>query len=240
MGEPSGWSSTATVSNSTTAQTRWSSTGTVGHDEDGGWSGHVNGSFSFHPGPRWQLSVTPLYDRLVYTQQYVTTLSGGRPETYGKRYIFSEIERSTLATQFRMNFTLKPDLNLDIYAEPFAASGRYSDYGELWRPGTRERLTYGTSGTTVTPQPDGGLAVSVGGTSFPLSNRDFNVRSFRNTTVLRYEWRPGSTLYLVWQQNRHAEDPIGARVGVGDMFGSMTEPGTNVLLIKTSFWLPAR
>ena len=73
----------------------------------------------------------PSYDRVHDAQQYVSTLSGGRPETFGSRYVFAYIERSTFATEFRMGFTLKPDLNLDVYAEPFASSGRYYDYGEL-------------------------------------------------------------------------------------------------------------
>ena len=240
MQEPVRWSSTATVGNGTTAQTGWSGTATIGRDEDGGWTHHLNGSFSFRPSPQWKLSVTPLYDHLVYTQQYVTTLGAGRPVTYDKRYVFAEIERSTLSTQFRTSFTLKPDLNLDVYAEPFATSGRYDHYGELLRPGTRERLTYGASGTSVTPQPGGSLIVTAGGNPFRLDNRDFNVRSFRNTTVLRYEWRLGSTLYLVWQQNRHAETSMGTQVGLGDMFSSITDQGTNVFLVKTSFWLPVR
>jgi len=77
-----------------------------------------------------------------------------------------------------------------------------------------------------------------GDTTFALANDDFNVRSFRSNAVLRWEWRPGSTLYLVWQQDRHAQEPVGTRVNVGDMFSSLTKPGTNVVLIKMSFWLP--
>ena len=95
----------------------------------------MSGSFSFRPGPRWQLSANPSYERLTETQQYVTTVAGGRPEIYSSRYIFAFIDRSTVATEFRMSFTLKPDVNLDVYAEPFAASGRYYDYGELLLPG---------------------------------------------------------------------------------------------------------
>ena len=54
-----------------------------------------------------------------------TTLPGGGPATFGSRYIFGHIDRSTYSTQVRLNYTFKPDLNLDFYGEPFAASGRY-------------------------------------------------------------------------------------------------------------------
>ena len=87
-------------------------------------------------------------------------------------------------------------------------------------------------------EPDGGLVLSAGDATMTLTNPDFNVRSFRSNVVLRWEWRPGSTLYVIWQQDRYALDRIGARVGVGDMFRSLTELGTNTFLIKTSFWMP--
>ena len=98
-----------------------------------------------------------------------------------------------------MGYTLKPDLNLDVYAEPFAASGRYYDYGELLEPSSLERIPYGAPGTPADP----------------LKNRDFNVQSFQSNVVLRWEWRAGSTMYLVWQQNRDARYPYGTRVGIG-------------------------
>ena len=84
-------------------------------------------------------------------------------------------------------------MNLDVYAEPFAASGHYYDYGELLAPRSRERLKYGTSGTTLVVNEDGSQTVTADGSTFTLPNRDFNSLSFRSNVVLRWEWRPGST-----------------------------------------------
>jgi hypothetical protein len=132
-------------------------------------------------------------------------------------------------------------MNLDVYAEPFAASGRYYDYGELLKPKARDRITYGeTPGTTLTLLSNGDRVVSEGFSAFTLRNRDFNTLSFRSNVVLRWEWRPGSTLYLVWQQDRTGTEAFGSRVGVGDMFDSLTAPGSNFFVVKTSFWLPIR
>jgi hypothetical protein len=192
------------------------------------------------PGPRWQFSVSPFYDRVTEPQQYVSTLSGGRPVTYDNRYVFAFIDRSTASIEGRLTLTLKPDINLDVYAEPFAASGRYYDYGELLEPGSRDRLKYGTSGTILTVNPDGSQVVNVGSTSFTLRNRDFNTLSFRSNVVLRWEWRTGSTLYVVWQQDRAGTETLGTRVGLGDSFRSFTAPGANIFLIKTSFWIPVK
>jgi hypothetical protein len=200
----------------------------------------VTGTLSTRPGPRWSFAVSPFYDRVTEPQQYVTTLPNGRPETYHTRYVFSFIDRSTMSMEFRLGLTLKPDVNLDVYAEPFAASGHYYDYGELLEPGSRERLKYGSSGSTVTVNPDGSQVVNIDGSTFTLRNRDFNTLSFRSNVVLRWEWRTGSTLYVVWQQDRAATETLGTRVGVGDAFRSLTAPGANIFLIKTSFWIPVK
>jgi len=170
----------------------------------------------------------------------VSTLAGGRPETYHSRYIFAFIDRSTMSMEYRLGLTLRPDLNLDVYAEPFAASGRYYDYGELLAPRSRERLKYGSGGTSLTVNADGSRVVTANGASFNLRNRDFNTLSFRSNVVLRWEWRSGSTLYMVWQQDRAGTDVVGSRIGIGDAFRSLTAPGPNIFLIKTSFWIPVR
>jgi hypothetical protein len=192
------------------------------------------------PGPRWQFSVSPFYDRVTEPQQYVSTLSGGRPVTYDNRYVFAFIDRSTASIEGRLTLTVKPDVNLDVYAEPFAASGHYYDYGELLAPGSRERLKYGTGGTTLTINPDGSQVVTDGAATINLRNRDFNTLSFRSNVVLRWEWRTGSTLYVVWQQDRAGTEVVGTRVNVGDAFRSLTAPGPNIFLIKTSFWIPVK
>ena len=196
-------------------------------------------SFSVRPGPRWELSVDPGYTGSHEAQQYITTRSGGREETYGNRYIFSYIERHQFSTEFRASFTVRPDLNIDVYAEPFASSGRYYEYGELAAPGSSDRIVYGEEGgSQLQLQPDGSRLVTIDGDSFTLRNQDFNVRSFNTNFVVRWEWRPGSTLYVVWQQDRDFRETINTSVGVGDLFDSVGDPGSNIFLIKTSFWIP--
>jgi hypothetical protein len=93
-------------------------------------------------------------------------------------------------------------------------------------------------GTAVARQGDGSLLVTDGAASFRLANNDFNVRSMRSNVVLRWEYRPGSVLYLVWQQNRSVREAIGDRIGFGDPFRSVREPGDHYFVVKTSFWLP--
>ncbi|HEX6164692.1 MAG TPA: DUF5916 domain-containing protein [Vicinamibacterales bacterium] len=233
---------TLNVSFGNRASSRTRITGSVNRqiNDDGADVKRVQGTFSMRPGPRWQFSVSPFYDRVTEPQQYISTLSGGRAETYNTRYVFAFIDRSTMSMEYRLGLTLKPDVNLDIYAEPFAASGHYYDYGELLTPASRERLKYGTSGTTLATNPDGSQVVTDGAATINLRNRDFNTLSFRSNVVLRWEWRTGSTLYVVWQQDRAGTEVLGSRVGVNDAFRSITAPGPNIFLIKTSFWIPVR
>ncbi len=238
MGRGPGVTTVVNLGNRAGAQTRWTAALTASRNDDGYVNDRISGSLSVRPGPRWQLSAEPYYDRTTEPQQYVTTLAGGRAETYGSRYVFSFIDRTTTATAFRLGLTVKPDMNVDIYAEPFAASGHYDDYGELAAPRSRQRLLYGTSGTSLVVNPDGSQTVTADGSTFTLRNRDFNTLSFRSNVVLRWEWRPGSTLYVVWQQSRAGSEVTGDHVGARDMFRSLTAPGTNYFVIKTSFWLP--
>ena len=74
--------------------------------------------------------------------------------------------------------------------------------------------------------------------TFTLANSDFNIRSFRSNVVLRWEWRLGSTLYLVWQQNRSFSESQGNLVRPSALWESVTITGDNFLLLKLSYWLP--
>jgi hypothetical protein len=239
MEAPRGWTANVQLRNRASSQTSWSTDITVAGDEDGGVSREMRATIAARPGPQWQLSIVPSFVRQVQTQQYITSLAGGSAATYGRRYIFGEIDRSTYSTQFRLSYTLKPDMNLDVYAEPFAASGRYTDIGELAAAGTRRRRTYGTDGSTAIAQGDGSLLVTDEAATFTIANNDFNVRSFRSNVVLRWEYRPGSTMYVVWQQDRRVTEAIGARIGFGDPFRALGEPGNNYFVVKTTFWFPA-
>jgi hypothetical protein len=121
--------------------------------------------------------------------------------------------------------------------EPFAASGRYDGFGELAAAATRVQRIYGTDGTTLTELDNGDLLITDGPTSFTLDNRDFNVQSLRSNLVLRWEWRPGSTLFFVWQQDRGWEDAIRTRVRLSDLFRSFGRTGDHFFAIKATLWM---
>lgn len=241
MATPYSWGTGIRVGNSFGAKTSWNVRVSYGTDALGGEASRLSGRLSIRPANRIELSVSPGYSREIASRQYITTLDSGGPATYGQRYLFGVIDRSTLSAQLRMTYTVTPDLTLELYAEPFAASGRYYGIGELARGRTTDLALY-SSDTTVTPSlirdPAGEYTLKdVGGYRRNLGNPDFDVLSFRSNLVLRWEWQPGSTLFLVWQQSRFALDTRGALVGPGALWDSFRASGDNFLALKVSYWL---
>ena len=136
----------------------------------------------------------------------------------GTRYVFGRLKQRTSAFTFRINYTLTRDLSIQTYAEPFVSTGAYTNYKELVdgrAPEYRDRYrAYAYS-----------------------DNADFNIRSFRTTNVLRWEYRPGSSLFVVWQQNRSGFEEVGNFSFGRDFGGVFSAPAHNVFLVKLSYWL---
>jgi hypothetical protein len=233
------------VANSPAATTRFRGNVAVGSSEQGHASFATGAGITFRPAPAWQLSVDPSYQRDTNPRQYIGVVANraGPAATGGNRYVFSTVETSTLASRFRLDYTFTPDLSLELYAEPFASSGRFHDFGELPAPRSRGLTLYGEDGTTITrPAGDTGpYQVRYGpaaNQAFSLRFRDFNVRSFRSNAVMRWEWRPGSTLFLVWQQDRFDQLQRGDLVGPGSLWDTFSAAGDNFLALKVTYWIP--
>ena len=240
MATPRAWNAVVRLGNSFGARTSWNARVYYGRDALAGETYRLSGGLSVRPSTRWQLSVTPNYLRAISPRQYVATLDSGPPATYGGRYVFAFVDQSTFLTQLRANYTLTPDLTIEVYAEPFAASGRYYGFGDLRAAKTLDLVPYSTDtldNHSVIRRGSDSLTFKDGGYRRAIGNPDFNVLSFRSNVVLRWEWRPGSTLYLVWQQNRFASDTRGVHVGPADLWDTLRASGDNFLAVKVSYWM---
>ena len=241
MAVPASWNYVIRLSNSFVAKTYWEGRIFYGEDELGGQTYRLRGEFTFRPSTRLQFSAKPNYLRVIAPRQYVTTFVGGGPAaTYGSRYVFARIDQSTFLMQLRANYTIGPDLTLELYGEPFAASGRYYGLGELAQSRTFRLREYGTDGTTIGRDAGGNYTITNNGgaDTLQIDNPDFNILSFRSNAVLRWEWRPGSTLYLVWAQNRFGYQPTARLVGFRDLADSFGAQGDNFFAVKISYWIP--
>jgi len=239
MGTPPAWSLEISGGNRFQSPKRFYVSVQVGGDDDDGSLREVSGTFFLQAGPRVSLQLKPSLEDETTARQYVAALDAGRAATFGRRYVFAAVEQRTLAMQFRASLILKPDLTLDAYAEPFAASGRYYDYGELRAPRGRDLRLYGQDGTRMAVHSDGSRTVIDAAGSFTLANDDFRELSFRSNLVLRWEYRPGSTFYAVWQQDRQ-KSPAYARAGLSDLGNSLGARGDNIFALKASFFWGGR
>jgi len=240
MGTGGGWSVYGFVRNNYADDFGWSSSVLTFSDKLGSWTFEIDGTLSLRTSGRMQYSIEPGFTRNVNTRQYVGTIDGGNALTYGKRYVFGSIDQGTLFARMRFNYAFTPDLTLEVYAEPFASSGKYLAFGELSAPRSRNLHIYGSD--------IGSIELSNDGTSytirdddedeFSIPNPDFNVLSFRSNVVLRWEWRRGSTLFLVWQQNRSSFESDGTLVGPTRLLRSFDSPGDNYIALKFTYWLP--
>ena len=240
MATPQSWNWVVRVASKFGAKNSWVGRVYYGENELGGQTYRLSGETSIRPSTRFQFSATPNYLRANTPRQYVMTVdTGGPAATFGSRYIFGQIDQSTFLIDLRANYTIGPDLTLELYGEPFAASGRYYGLGELAQPRTFDLRRYGTSGTTIVRDSTGNYTITDGAShTVTISNPDFNILSFRSNAVLRWEWRPGSTLYLVWAQNRFGYQPTARLVGFGDLADSFGARGDNFFAVKVSYWIP--
>jgi hypothetical protein len=198
----------------------------------------ISVSVQFKPAPNWDLSLAPNFNRSRTRAQYLFAIPDAEAvQTFGQRYVFAELAQNVLSVSTRFNYTLTPDLSLQAFIQPFIASGSFGPASEFAAPGGYDVLVYGDDLGEI---EDGRIYPSGrgdGALSFPVPDNDFNIRSLRANAVLRWEWRPGSTLYLAWQQTRSDRTPIGTFDLQTDARALWAMPSDNVLVLKVNYWM---
>ena len=194
---------------------------------------------TLQPSARLLLTLEPSFEASTEGAQFVTT-SNTVPygPTYDTRYVFADLERRDLSMVSRVNMTFTPKLSLELFAQPLITSADFVRYKQLSAPetflfdvleegsgtyvdGTTRYLDFDRDGL-----PDG-----------QFSDRDFNLRSLRSTAVLRWEYRPGSEIFLVWQRSQSDRARVGDfdfRRDAGALFGA---PADNRFIVKVNYWL---
>ena len=194
-------------------------------------------SLEWKPGTNFYISVAPNYRYDLYDSQWVDNIDDpAMTATYGVRYIFSRLKQKTLSCSLRANWIFSPRLSLQAYIQPFISVGAYTGFKELARPRTYDFNVYGEGGSVIS-YTDGDYQIDPGngGAPFSLSDPDFNYKSLRGTVVLRWEYHPGSTLYLVWTQNREDLNHPGDFSFGRDFRDMLNAPGDNIFVIKFTY-----
>ena len=202
--------------------------------------------FDVFPAVEWKpvsnfsIQVGPNLQRAIENAQYVRRVAapGEVPADFGGlRYVFARMDQTTISADIRLNVSFSTNLTLQTYIQPYLCAARYSDFKELARAGSYEFIHYGDR---VVTSPDDIMTVTPagGGDPFQFRNPDFNFKSLRGNAVLRWEYRPGSVLYLVWTQQRSDDE-----VGLGDLrFGPSTRrlfdaQADDIFLVKATYYL---
>jgi hypothetical protein len=203
----------------------------------------INPSVTVRPSTAVRVSLQPTFQRTHALAQFVTSVTDPTATaTYGGRYVFATLDQKTLAMVTRVDWTFTPTLSLQLFAQPLLAAGDFKDYKEFARPREFKFRIYGTDAGTISSDPaTGRLTVDPDAAgpapSFSFSNRDFNQRSLRGNAVLRWEYRPGSTLFFVWQQSRFGSIPSGEFDFGRDFDELWNVQPQNVFVVKGTWWI---
>jgi hypothetical protein len=217
--------------------------GFVTGNDRGSQGGGASGVLAYRPQGSTDLSVSASYFRYHNAQFYVTQAQDPTAgATYGSRYIFSALDQDDLNITIRLNVVLTPNVSVQWYAQPFVAAGDYEQFGWFAAPGTYDFVQYGQQGSTVVfDAASNSYTADADGTgpakAITFTNPDFRVRSFRSNLVLRWEYHPGSTLFVVWNQNRGSQISDPAFNGFRDLWGIGSDPYQNILLVKLNYYL---
>ena len=194
------------------------------------------------------LTLGPGYSKSRASRQYVSRFTDPTATAfYGSRYLFADLEQKSASLETRASITFTPTLSFELYAQPFIASAHYSRFKEIAAPRSDQTIVYGEDAGTVTTDLDGSGRVSTyhidpdgagPAAEMTVANPDFNLRSLRGNAVLRWEYRPGSTLYLVWTRTSNdfaqGTGDFSFSRDVDALFGAKAD---NIFLIKLNYWL---
>jgi hypothetical protein len=165
-------------------------------------------SVVYRPATNLRLSVGPYYSKSREAHQYV--------DTVGSDYVFARLDQHTFELATRADWTLSSRLSFQLYLQPFIAAGDYQELHKLAAPRTADYVPY----------------------AGPVGEPDFNFRSVRGSAVVRWEFRPGSALYVVWNENRADVVRQGDFRFRRDLEAIPDAPSHDVFLVKLSYWLP--
>jgi hypothetical protein len=176
-------------------------------------------TFDFRVSSRWSGSLGGGYNWNRDDRQWYDNYVDAGGVTH---YTFAHLEQRTARVTARLNYTASPTLSVQLYAQPFVSKGRYSDVRDLVAPRAArydDRFA-----------PYGDPAVR----DHPAQ---FNIKQFRSNVVVRWEYRPGSALFLVWQQGRYDEEAIHGGRSMTEDFGRLFRThADNTFLVKLSYW----
>ncbi len=192
------------------------------------------GGVYLRPSNSISVSVEPDYSIQRTELQYVSTAGTVQDPIY----LFATLYQKTLGITFRINYTINPELSIEYYGQPFISAGKYTAFKKITQPdaGAFKERFYEYASDELTFDPTANTYNVNDGGTYSFGNPDFNFRQFRSNLVIRWEYHPGSTIYLVWSQSRTSTDTNGLFSYGNDMNNLFRVTPDNVFLVKFSYW----
>ncbi|MFO7575494.1 MAG: DUF5916 domain-containing protein [Bacteroidales bacterium] len=199
-------------------------------------SSRIGAGMTYKPVNTLVVSVNPSYSVSSNQLQYI----GRRSFEDENRYLFGSIKQKVLSASLRVNFNLTPELTLQYWGQPFMATGSYADFKKITNPVAGQYddrfSVYPESAIELIDNSYYAVDENLNGTAdYSFDKPDFNLQEFLSNLVIRWEYNPGSTIFLVWSQTRSNFDDealFDPRENIGDLFG--VKP-YDVFLIKFSY-----
>lgn len=197
-----------------------------------------NVSATYRPFNALQISLRPRVSFSQNEMQYIETASHEEEN----RYIVGKIDQATYSMQIRLNFSIRPNLSIQYYGQPFASKGEYSNfkritdarasnYQDRFHQFSDNEISY--NATNEEYEID---ETNNGQTDYTVYNPDFNFVQFRSNMVMRWEYIPGSTVFLVWTQSRSDGLAIGQENNFRDLArGLFDVKPHNIFLLKFTY-----
>ncbi len=201
------------------------------------WS--ISTSLGLRPSNRLSLSANVSYKKATDDLQYVATAAS----VDGSRWILGRIDQDVWNITFRANLAVTPELTVQYYGSPFIATGRYADFKKATRTlaeAYEDRFHRYSASEIAYRSAENRYDVTESSTNgnvqYSFDNPDFSFQQFRSNLVVRWEYKPGSSLYFVWSQGRTGYLPTWNR-GLGDNWNDLWRtPADNIVLVKVSYW----
>ncbi|MDB4292424.1 carbohydrate binding family 9 domain-containing protein [Maribacter sp.] len=159
-------------------------------------------TITYQPLNQLSFSVSPRYHMIRHRLQFNETINFND----SSRYIMSALDQDTFSLAFRGNYTINPNLSIQYYAEPYISKGVYSNFGYISNSLSKsqnEQITHYTASQIYFDETSAVYAVDEGANTtvdYRFQVPDFSFAQFRSNLVLRYEYKPGSEIFLVWSQ----------------------------------------
>ena len=197
-------------------------------------------SVDLNLGDQLNISFGPSISNDLSMAQYIESVEDASAIAMGgNRYIVGQLEQHTVSANIRVGYTFTPQLSLQAYFQPFVSVGKYTHFKEYAAPETYSFINYDASPIRVDEDGDEVLDLSrdPDAEDITIGNPDFNSKSMVGTAVLRWEFSPGSTAYLVWTRSGSNDDRPGVYDFNRDMRDVLSAQADDFIALKITYWL---